>query len=124
MKTKLLALLLLIPFLSIGQQYKLVSATEDNITIDIQVGMFQTYTVTTPQGEAFVVNAPKAMKHAEAGEPDLPMLVIPTIIGDDALMEVHVNALEYTDYPNMEIAPLERRLPSHHQPRGCALHLW
>ena len=103
MKTKLLALLLLIPFLSIGQQYKLVSATEDNITIDIQVGMFQTYTVTTPQGEAFVVNAPKAMKHAEAGEPDLPMLVIPTIIGDDALMEVHVNALEYTDYPNMEI---------------------
>lgn len=111
MKTKLLALLLIIPFLSIGQQYKLVSATEDNITIDIQVGMFQTYTVTTPQGEAFVVNAPKAMKHAEAGEPDLPMLVIPTIIGDDALMEVHVNALEYTDYPNMEIAPSKGDFP-------------
>ena len=111
MKTKLLALLLLIPFLSIGQQYKLISATEDNITIDIQVGTFQTYTVNTPQGEAFVVNAPGAMNRAEAGEPDLPMLVIPTIIGDDALMEVHAVALEYTEYQGMEIAPSKGDFP-------------
>ena len=111
MKTKLLALLLLIPFLSIGQQYKLISSTEDNITIDIQVGTLQTHMVTTPHGEAFVVTTPEAMNRAEAGEPDLPMLVIPTIIGDDALMEVHVTALEYTEYQDMEIAPSKGDFP-------------
>lgn len=111
MKTKLLALLLFIPFLSIGQQYKLISATDSNITIDIQVPAFQTKTVTTPQGEAFVVTAPKAMNRTEAGEPDLPMLVIPTIVGNDALMQVEVLQSEYQDYENMEIAPSKGDFP-------------
>ena len=60
MKTRLLALLLLLPFFSIGQRYELKTATDNNITIEIQVPAFQTRIVTTPQGEAFVVNAPKA----------------------------------------------------------------
>ena len=111
MKTKLLALLLLLPFLSIGQQYKLITATENNITIDIQVPPFQTQTVSTPQGEAFIVKAPKAMNRAEAGEPDLPMFVIPTIIGDDAMMQIRVVSSEYTDYENMEIAPSKGDFP-------------
>lgn len=111
MKTRLLALLLLLPLLSIGQQYKLLTATESNITIDIQVPDFQTQSVTTPQGEAFVVKAPKAMNCAEAGEPDLPMLVIPTIVGDQALMQVNVASSEYVDYENMEIAPSKGDFP-------------
>ena len=111
MKTRLLALLLLLPLLSIGQQYKLITATESNITIDIQVPDFQTQSVITPQGEAFVVKAPKAMNYAEAGEPDLPMLVIPTIVGDQALMQVHVTSSEYVDYENMEIAPSKGDFP-------------
>ena len=111
MRTRLLALLLLLPFLSIGQQYKLITATESNITIDIQAPEFQTHAVTTPQGEAFVITAPKAMNRAEAGEPDLPMLVIPTIVGDQALMQVHVSEAEYVDYENMEIAPSKGDFP-------------
>ena len=111
MKTKLLALLLLLPFLSIGQQYKLVNANENNITIDIQAPDFHAMSVTTPQGEAFVITADKAMNRAEAGEPDLPMLVIPTIVGDDALMQVHVVSSEYTDYEGMEIAPSKGDFP-------------
>ena len=90
MKTKLLALLLLLPFLSIGQQYKLVNANENNITIDIQAPDFHAMSVTTPQGEAFVITADKAMNRAEAGVPDLTMLVIPTIVVDDDLLQVHV----------------------------------
>ena len=105
MKTRLLALLLLLPLLSIGQQYKLITATESNITIEVQTPEFQTETVTTPQGEAFVITAPKTMNHAEAGEPDLPMLVIPTIVGDQALMQVNVTEAVYVDYENMDIAP-------------------
>ena len=111
MKTKLLALLLLLPFLSIGQQYKLITATEANITIDIQVPEYQAHAVMTPQGEAFVITAPEAMNCAKAGEPDLPILVIPTMIGDDALMTVNVIQSEYTDYENMEIAPSKGDFP-------------
>ncbi|MCR4848059.1 MAG: T9SS type A sorting domain-containing protein [Bacteroidales bacterium] len=111
MKTRLLALLLLLPFLSIGQQYKLITATESNLTIDIQVPDFQTQSVTTPQGEAFVVKAHKAMNYAEAGEPDLPMFVIPTIVGDQALMQVNVITAEYVDYQDMEIAPSKGDFP-------------
>ena len=111
MKTRILALLLLLPFLSIGQQYKLITANESNFTIDIQVADFQTQSVTTPLGEAFVVKAPKAMNCAEAGEPDLPMLVIPTIVGDQALMQVYVTESEFVDYENMEIAPSKGNFP-------------
>lgn len=111
MKTRLLAILLLLPFLSIGQQYKLITATESNITIDIQVPAFETQAVTTPQGEAFTVKAPKAVNCAEAGEPNLPMFVLPTIIGDQALMQINVIASEYEDYENMEIAPSKGNFP-------------
>ena len=111
MKTRILALLLLLPFLSIGQQYTLVKSNESGITIEIQVPSFQTQTVATPQGEAFVITAPKAMNHAEAGEPDLPMFVIPTIVGDQALMQVNVAESEFTDFENMEIAPSKGDFP-------------
>ena len=111
MKTRLLALFLLLPFLSIGQQYRLTTASDNNLTIEIQAPAFQTKTVTTPQGEAFIVNAPKAMNLAEAGEPNLPVLVLPTVVGDDALMQVQVVESEYTDYENMEIAPSKGDFP-------------
>jgi hypothetical protein len=111
MKTRLLALLLLLPFLSVGQQYKLITASESNITLDIQTPEFQTYATTTPRGNAFVITAPKAMNCVEAGEPDLPMFVIPTIVGDQALMQVNVTEAEYVDYENMEIAPSKGDFP-------------
>ena len=103
--------MLFFPFLSIGQQYRLVTANESNITIDIQVPDYHTHTVTTPQGEAFVITAPKAMNHASAGEPDLPIMVIPVAIGDNALMTVKVIHAEYTDFENMEVAPSKGDFP-------------
>ena len=116
MKTRLLALLLLLPFLSMGQQYKLITSNESTIVIDIQTPGFQTQAVNTPQGEAVVITAPKAMNCAEAGEPDLPMLVIPTIVGDQALMQVNVTESEYEEYENMEIAPSKGDFPRNINP--------
>ena len=98
-------------FLCMGQKYTLLSSSESAITIDVKTGTFQTFTVSTPRGDAFVVTAPKAMNFAEAGDPDLPMVVIPTVVGDDALMEVEVIESEYTDYNNMEIAPSKGAFP-------------
>ena len=112
MKTKVLTLLLLLlPFISFGQEYELLSSSESNIKIDVQVPRFRTKKVNTPQGEANVITAYKAMNRAEAGEPDLPMIVIPTVIGDQALMQVNVVKAEYLDYKNMEIAPSKGDFP-------------
>ncbi len=111
MKTKILALLLLLPFLSMAQEFRLINSTDSNIVIDILTPEFQTQTVTTPKGEAMILTAPKAMNRAETGTPDLPMLVIPTIIGDDALMQVKVTEANYVEYNNMEIAPSKGDFP-------------
>ena len=111
MKTRLLALLMLLPFFSFGQQYKLITNTESVLTVDLQIPAFETYTVATPQGEAFVVTAPKAMTYAQAGEPDLPMFVLPTIVGDQALMQVSIAEATYEDYENIEIAPSKGNFP-------------
>ena len=111
MKTRLLALVMLLPFLSFGQQYKLITATESNLTISIQAPDFQLYAVSTPQGDASIVKAPKAMNRADVGEPDLPMLVIPTIVGDQALMQVEIVEATYEDYENIIIAPSKGDFP-------------
>ena len=92
-------------------QVALVASSERNITVDLQLSGFFTSEVTTPQGQACIVSLPKTVSVAAAGEPNLPMIPIPTIIGDRALMGVQVISSEYTDYPNMEIAPSKGDFP-------------
>ena len=92
-------------------QVALVASSERNITVDLQLSGFFTSEVTTPQGQACIVSLPKTVSVAAAGEPNLPMIPIPTIIGDRALMGVQVISAEYTDYPNMEIAPSKGDFP-------------
>ena len=92
-------------------QVALVASSERNITVDLQLSGFFTSEVTTPQGQACIVSLPKTVSVAAAGEPNLPMIPIPTIIGDRALMSVQVISSEYTDYPNMEIAPSKGDFP-------------
>ena len=92
-------------------QVALVASSERNITIDLQLSGFFTSEVTTPQGQACIVSLPRTVSVAAAGEPNLPMIPIPTIIGDRALMDVQVISSEYTDYPNMEIAPSKGDFP-------------
>lgn len=89
----------------------LISSTENEIKIEINVDGFNTNVVMTPNGEAIVVKADKMMSMAQAGEPDVPSMVIPAIIGDDALMTVEVIGSEYTDYENVEIAPSKGDFP-------------
>ena len=112
MKTRIATLfLLLVPFFCLGQEYTLLSSSENNTVIDFKVNTFNTSSVSTPQGEAYVITAPHAMNRAETGEPDLPMFVLPTIVGDQALMQINITQSEYVDYENMEIAPSKGDFP-------------
>lgn len=84
---------------------KLISNSEDQIVVNFQLNGYTTTRVKTPQGDQFIVNAPKMASMLEAGAPDLPMFPIPAIIGDQAEMTVNVIDAQYTDYANVEVAP-------------------
>ena len=90
---------------------RLISSNEDEINVEITIKGFDMNNVITPSGEAVVITGKKMMQMAKAGEPDVPGIVIPAIIGDDALMSVQVADVQYVDYENIEIAPSKGDFP-------------
>jgi hypothetical protein len=107
-KSLLIVLALLVAGMGFAQKApttKLISNSEEQIVVNFQLNGYTTTKVQTPQGEQFIVNAPKMASMLEAGAPDLPMFPIPAIIGDQAEMTVNVIDAQYTDYTNVEVAP-------------------
>lgn len=82
----------------------LISSSESKITVHVQVPGFNAMEVATPQGAAQVITLPKAVSTAEAGEPNLPMIAIPAIIGDQQHYAIRVVDSRHTDF-NLEVAP-------------------
>lgn len=112
-KLLLLAICLITMNLAEGQGWKtnLVSSTEKEIVVELNVDGFISNNVTTPNGEAVVITNDKMMLLAQAGEPNVPSVVIPAVICDDALMEVEVVEAQYVDYQNIEVAPSKGNFP-------------
>ena len=122
-KTLTTLVLLLLATLTFGQQWvavksdtpstiqtTLVSSTENQITVNLQVPGFYAFEVTTPRGEANVISVPKTVSTAAAGEPNLPMIAVPAIIGDQQHYSVRVIDAQYTDI-QMEVAPSKGDFP-------------
>ena len=84
---------------------KLISSTEEQIVVNVQLNGFSADQVKTPQGEQLIISVPGMVSALEAGTPDLPMFAIPAIIGDRAEMTVSVIDAQYTDLTDMDIAP-------------------
>ena len=114
MKKSLFILLALLmvgsAFAQKAPQTKLISSSEESIVVNFQLNGFSTSRVATPQGEQFIVNVPKMAAMLEEGAPELPWYPIRAIIGDQAEMTVNVIDAQYTDYPNMSIAPSKGNL--------------
>ena len=91
-------------------QTTLVSSTESRITVNLQVPGFFTQEVTTPRGEANLITVPRTVSTAQAGEPKLPMIAIPAIVGDRQHYSIRVVDAQYTDFP-MEVAPSKGDFP-------------
>lgn len=85
-------------------QTELISSSDNAITVKLQVPGFYSFAVTTPRGEANVISVPKTVSTAAAGEPDMPMIAIPTLIGDRQHYSIRVVNAQYTDF-QMEVAP-------------------
>ena len=88
-----------------GPEVTLVSSSEQQVVIDFTLGGFNLTRVSTPNGIQQVVSVPEMAAMLEAGAPELPHFPVPTIIGDQAEMQVNVTKSDYTDFENVEIAP-------------------
>ena len=90
---------------------QLVSSSEDQIQVKVQVPGFYATAVATPRGEAYVISMPKAVSTAQAGEPNVPMTGIPVMIGDRARMDIRVVNAQYQDFEGIEVAPSKGDFP-------------
>ncbi|MBR3730429.1 MAG: T9SS type A sorting domain-containing protein [Bacteroidales bacterium] len=119
----LTALLVMLTVVTFGQQWvaiksdapstiqtTLVASSENQITVNMQVPGFYTFEVTTPRGEANIISVPRTVSTAAAGEPDLPMIAVPAIIGDQQHYSIRLIDAQYTDFP-MEVAPSKGDFP-------------
>jgi hypothetical protein len=91
-------------------QTTLVSSSESQITVNLQVPGFYTHEVTTPRGEANIISVPRTVSTAAAGEPNLPMIAVPAIVGDRQHYSIRVVDAQYSDFP-MEVAPSKGDFP-------------
>ncbi|MBQ2498557.1 MAG: hypothetical protein II523_00950, partial [Bacteroidales bacterium] len=112
-KLLLVAISLMFMQLSFAQGWnaQLVTSTDKEIVVELNVNGFNTNTVTTPNGDEIVITSKKMFNLAQAGEPNMPSVVIPAVIGDNALMDVEVIDSQYVEYQNVEIAPSKGDFP-------------
>ena len=119
----LTALLVMLTVVTFGQQWvaiksdapstiqtTLVASSENQITVNMQVSGFYTFEVTTPRGEANIISVPRTVSTAAAGEPNLPMIAVPAIIGDQQHYSIRLIDAQYTDF-QMEVAPSKGDFP-------------
>ena len=88
----------------------LVSSSENQITVNLQVPGFYALEVNTPRGEANIISVPKTVTTTAAGEPNLPMIAVPAIVGDAQHYNIRVINAQYSDFP-MEVAPSKGDFP-------------
>ena len=119
----LTALLVMLSIVTFGQQWvaiksntpstiqtTLVASSENQITVNLQVPGFYAFEMTTPRGEANIISVPRTVSTAAAGEPNLPMIAVPAIVGDRQHYNIRVVDAQYADYP-MEVAPSKGDFP-------------
>ncbi len=115
--------LMMLATLSFGQQWvaiksnipstiqtTLVSSSENQITVNMQVPGFYAFEVTTPRGAANIISVPRTVSTAEAGEPNLPMIAVPAIISDMQHYSIRLVDAQYADF-QMEVAPSKGDFP-------------
>lgn len=91
-------------------QKTLISSNIDNSTIQFKLDGFLSHEVTTPLGEAQIIELENATPILLKGAPDLPKLTASVIIPDLAMMQVEVLEANYREFENMLIAPSKGNL--------------
>ena len=96
-------------------QTTLLSSSENSITVRLQVPGFYATEVITPRGEANIISVPKTVSTAQAGEPNLPMIAVPALVGDRQHYSIRVVDAQYADI-QIEVAPSKGDFPRNINP--------
>ncbi|MGE5425399.1 MAG: C25 family peptidase propeptide domain-containing protein, partial [Syntrophothermus sp.] len=84
---------------------ELVSSQSDRSIVHFSIDGFMMKEVQTPRGLSNIIMVDEATPAEEKGNPDLPKLVTALAIPDLAEMEYTILSADYTDYPNVLVAP-------------------
>jgi hypothetical protein len=90
---------------STGGKFYFISGDEYGSQIEFKTGDVISKAVTTQNGTAYTISTTDGTPILEAGYPDLPKMNTSIIVPDDENMQIQVVSTEYTDYPNIDIAP-------------------
>lgn len=89
----------------INPEIQLISSTADADIIKFNVNAYGVKRVQTPQGMAFVINAPDASPILEKGAPNLPKITSSLIIPNTGSAEYEILYSDYFEIEDIEIAP-------------------
>ena len=87
-----------------------ISETDQATRIKFELDGFTSKTVSTDNGEAFIINIDEGTPILKKGAPDLPKLAASIIIPDNVNTGVRVVSSTYQDFPNIEVAPSKGNL--------------
>ncbi len=88
-----------------GEQVKLISSTNNESLIKIDVNAFSKKPVKVGTSDAFLIQTPNGVSIHKKGMPDIPKITISLIIPQNADMTYEIVESKFTDYANVDVAP-------------------
>ena len=110
---------LVLSFVVSAQRKSTFSIVDDNpdyALVDVMVGDLRSKTVATPQGNMQIIQVEQGTSLLKAGAPDLPRLAFSLIIPSLKGSKLTVVESEYTDIPNVRVAPSKGKLYRNQNP--------
>lgn len=83
----------------------ILSDKTDEIVIKFNMNAYNTKRITTPKGEAYIIESPELTPIMEKGAPDIPKFTKSLIISDTGEMVPEVVSQDYVELNNIDIAP-------------------
>jgi hypothetical protein len=96
--------MLIVPSIA-HMQVAFTGENEGNLSLTCDAASFGHTTISTPQGEAWLLTLPDGAPLLRAGAPDLPRIAVPLIVDDTRNMEVSIIASEFVEYSDIDVAP-------------------
>ena len=90
--------------------FSIIDDKPEYALVDVVVGDLRSKTVATPQGNMQIIQVEQGTPVLKAGAPDLPRLAFSLIIPGSTTSKLTVVESEYTDIPNVRVAPSKGKL--------------
>lgn len=89
----------------ITHNISVIKSSLDELIVHFEINTYNLEKVQTPEGLAFIVNAPNGGRIYEKGAPDLPLLSTSLIIDDNGMYSAEIVQGDYIELEDINIAP-------------------